>query len=497
MKKFVALILGLSIVAFWGTVYAQKVDLSIKGNLDFGTFWYKNVSDAGVEGPVIGGLPGDYRPGGGALDKDAAFAVSRARLQFDAAMGKEIKGTILFEIDSAHWGDTPSSGTRNSAGFWGADRAAVEVKNFYIDFAVPYFGVPVPMTVRVGVQPHATRSEVLVYTDGAGITAGFDMNPVDVELFWFKAVEGATANADDVDVYGAQGSWKFDGQTVGGHVQYYNMNTYPLNAATGYNVTPQNSAYCWWFGAYWDGKIGPTFWNVDAIYDYGSVEGRASRSTLNEIDYRGWLARANVKYPWEHFEFGGGLQYASGWDDNDTTTNGLPGTTSVNGQANPDKFTGYVIPPGAEPGMDAAAQYGSVTYGSPLLSREPRNTADSGTNLNAADFGGMWNARAYAQWKATPWYKATLQGMYVGDTVKHGNFLGNALRADGTRKDDSTIGWEFTLSNQFQIYKNLSWCFVLGYMIAGDATDQYDPATGTNESIDNPWMIGSRLYYTF
>jgi hypothetical protein len=499
MKKFVVLLLGLSIVAFGTTVYAQKIEMNIRGNIDFGAFWFKNIDR--VTGP-IGGFGSALRlPNGGEVDKSGAYAVSRARLQFDAKAGKDVRGTIIFEIDSSRWGDeAPASGGagRNSAGFWGADRVAVEVKHFYIDVAIPYFGVPVPMTGRFGVQPLSIRSDVLVYTDGAGITLGMKADPVQITPFWFKAVEGADANSDDSDVYGVRGNYKFNGHTIGGYAMYYNMNTYPLNATTGYGVTPDDSAEMWWLGAYWDGKVGPVICKADLIFDTGKVEGRGTRAALEDIDYRGWLGRVNVKYPWEAFEFGGGILYASGADYDDVTSNGRPGSASINGQPLPDKHSGYVTPPGAETGPDRAMQYGSVVYGSPLLSREPRNTGNSGTQLNATELGGMWNARAYATWKATPWYKVTLQGMYIGDTVDNGDHFGNSIDlATGQREDESDIGWEFTLTNVFQVYKNVRFALVGGYLFAGDAMDQYNSATGRNEDIDNPWIIGTRLYYSF
>ena len=41
-------------------------------------------------------------------------------------------------------------------------------------------------------------------------------------------------------------------------------------------------------------------------------------------------------------------------------------------------------------------------------------------------FGGTWFAKLYGSYKVTPWYKVTLQGLYIGDTTKHGNTFGTA-----------------------------------------------------------------------
>ena len=95
------------------------------------------------------------------LNKSKSDWESRAHLKFDAVMGKELSGTIFFEIDTfrygAAFGGYPGIGREaNNFGAWTTDRTAVEVKNIYIDFGLPYFGIPVPVTLRVGAQPLAS-----------------------------------------------------------------------------------------------------------------------------------------------------------------------------------------------------------------------------------------------------------------------------------------------------------------------------------------------------
>ena len=57
------------------------------------------------------------------------------------------------------------------------------------------------------------------------------------------------------------------------------------------------------------------------------------------------------------------------------------------------------------------------------------------TNYNQVSrggFGGTWFAKLYGSAKLTPWYKVTLQGLYIGDTTAHGNTLGSAVKYPGT-----------------------------------------------------------------
>jgi hypothetical protein len=386
-------------------------------------------------------------------------------------------------------------------GFWGADRVAIEIKNAYFDVGVPYFGIPVPMTVRFGLQPFAIRDTWFLSTDGTGILASLKADPVTIIPFWGKIREGKDASSDDADVYGIHAYAKVDAYTIGGYGAYYNMNSYPLNATTLiYGNNPGNRAQATWLGAYFDGTFGPVRFNTDFIYDFGEIEaGWDNAAGLpvgadDTVDLSGWLAQGSFVWPCDLFEFGGGLMYASGADGNKTSQSMLPGTTTGNGTFS-DKMKGFVVPPGSEPGADGMG-FGSVIYGHPYLSREPawgNQTADNNNMTSGSHVGGSWNARLWGSYKVAPWYKVTLQAMYVGDTVKNGNWLANKIDpVTGEFEDEDSIGFEVTLTNMFQIYKNLSAGLVFGYLWGGDAITDWQ-----NDDIDNPWMIGTRMVYSF
>ncbi len=518
MKKILALAVGLLVVAMAATVFAQpKLDLKISGFLDWTGNVYTNIP-AGGNLPAYGIANADFTSGDnplvfnqrGIINKTAAWANSRARLRFDAAMGKELSGTIFFEMDSDRWGN--GDGTRNKMGYWGADRAAVEIKNVYFDVGVPYFGIPVPMTVRFGVQPFAVRDDWLLYTDGAGITASIKADPVTIVPMWGKPREGKDFASDDGDLYGLNAYAKVDAFTFGGYGLYYNLNSYPLNNTTSvYGLNPSYNAYAWYFGGYFDGSFGPVKVKSDFIYDTGKIKaGWDRKATLEalgastDIKMSGWLAQASFVWPCNLFEFGGGAMYASGADANKVGPGMLPGTTTASG-AYSSKMKGFVVPPGSEPGFDPGNQYSFIIYGHPFLSREPcwgNQTADYNNFTSGAAVGGSWNARVYGAYKLTPWYKVYLQAMYIGDTVKNGNWFGQARKYPGTAstllKDYDTIGWEFTLTNMFQIYPNLTAGLVGSYLIGGNAIKKwYVSEIGANKEIDDPWAIGTRMVYSF
>jgi hypothetical protein len=159
--------------------------------------------------------------------------------------------------------------------------------------------------------------------------------------------------------------------------------------------------------------------------------------------------------------------------------------------------------------------------------------ADGGTGISNVSsyfqmskggFGGTSFLKGYGSVKLAPWYKLTLQGLYIWDTTKHGNTFGTAVKNPynpagaavpvtnpqylaQSLRDDNDIGFELNLIQEIDIYKNLKGFIGLGYLWGGKALDVYNnsgssPAVpsnfgGKNYSPNNPWNITTRLLYTF
>lgn len=517
MKKFIVLNLsGLLIIFFSATVYAQSLDFKASGFIDTKSYWYKNIPTSSNTSivvysrmPIIGVVDPDFLPSKKAFNRTNTFMDSRGRLKFDAMMGKELSGTIYFEMDSTLWGEAPGGhggkiSERGSMGAWTGDQAAVEVKNVYIDFAIPLipglpsFGIPAPMSLRVGLQPLSIRPEMVVYTDGMGINAGIMIDPVTINPLWFKAVEGDICTADDVDVFGLHANVKVSTFRLGGYGLYYNMNTYPLFVAfiappIAVGLQGTQKADAWWLGVYADGKAGPVDLNFDFVYDYGKVESRLT-PTVPDVKYRGWASRLKADYPWEKFNIGVVGMYASGADMKKTSATGLAGSSTSTG-ANSTEVRSYVTPPGSE--SFAGFTEGLVYYPTWVNNSNLAFYTPNYVSMGRGAIGGTWMAKLYGSYKATPWYKLTLQGMYIGDTTEHGNTSGNAVKSGtSTPRDDKTIGWEFGLINEINLYKNVKLDIGAGILFAGDALD-YQVTTTTNKSPSSPWCITTRLAYTF
>ena len=464
MKK-ISLLIGLLVIVLAATAYAQPVEFKMSGFVDFVGAAFRNIP-SGNSAAGYAGLTGfEPDPTGGDADHAGALADSRARLKFQANAGKELSATIFFEMDSATWGD--ANGTRNSMGFWQADRAAVEVKHAYFDVAIPYFGVPVPMNMRFGIQGFAIRDSVFFYSDGAGITLNAKADPVNIKLMWGKPSEEKVYHSDDSDLYAVDVSGTVEGFTLGGHGTWFTSNGYPIR-------TGSDKADLYWVGGYADGKYAGFNFSADLIYDWGKV-----KPASGDVKYSGWFAGLKAKFPWENWDFGGGLWYGSG-DNAD----------------NSSKRTDYVQPPMSEPGFDSFAEYGSIFWGSSLF----RGEYGFGSNGDIAEvannyIGGTWGAFAYAGFKVNPWYKVYIQGMYLADTTKNGDTAGNSANADGTLKDNNAIGFEFTLSNIFKVYNNLDLYVIGGWLFTGSALDMWNGVDNT--SMKDPYVLATRMVYSF
>lgn len=551
MKKFIVLgLFGLLIMAFSVTAYAQpKLEFKASGSFQASTWEYRNIS------PGLGTITTMFNPGTGFFPNDAAIPHAgaigilnnaatgawdrtnayweyRGILRFDAIMGKELSGTVIFEMDSTRWGDaSPAGAQRGQTGFWTADRAAVEIKNLYLDAALPYFGIPAPMTLRIGIQPLGVRPHMFMITDGAGVTGGIKFDPVMIGLTYAKAWEGQDAKAEDVDIYGINVNAKLGPVTPGFFVYNFNMNSYPIPnaaAATGYGTfNANNTANMWWIGLYLDGKLGPINLNFDVVWDTGSVKPRDGvlGFAVPNVKYNGWATQFKLEYPWEKFNFGGLFMYASGADLKRTSRTGLPGEAPADAGAVAlgsvsRKVGSYVIPPGSEEwaawGESLILSNNYITATSvpigqwPALNQYP-------TQMTRGAIGGTSVLKLFAGFKPISWYKVTFQGMYIWDTTKNGNTLGDAVRpgvfgvaGQPVLRNDKGIGWEFDLLQDIQLYNNLKWSIGIGYLVAGKAMDQsVKTMTGVpvppfvnvvpyrNMSPKDPWILATMLRYDF
>jgi len=473
MKKLFILSLAALLALAFGSAYAQEkapvLDFKASGYFAIENNWGRNYTSA-IFSPT-------------ARDKSISWTALRGRLMFNANMGKELSGTIFFEMDGNPWGagpgsNDPGTGQRGALTYWSADRAAVEIKWLYFDIAVPY--IPVPVTIRIGEQGVGPRF-LLQSIDMAAITTNIDLDPVKLALYWGKAAEGATQNADDSDMYGINASAKLGTVTVGGYGMYYNFNSYPIWVkTTAADITYANGtrmADFWYFGAYADGKMGPVNVNFDFVYDRGKDKSR--EPDVNDVKYRGWAAWLRVDYPWDIFNFGFGGFYATGDNKSDV-----------------DKHKGFVSPPLSEGNapFGEAFIYAGVP-GSPIGGLGAFFFPASYSFTNAG-YGGSWFVRASVKARVTPIYNVTARAYYIGDTTKNGDTWGSAVDDFGNFTNNKSIGWELDMINSIKIYKNLEMLLAAGVFKSGNAM-KFMNADGFAQKPKTSWLIYQALNYSF
>jgi len=478
MKKLLILSLALLLALAFGSAYAQEkppvLDFKASGLFALEYDWARNYSSA-IFSPA-------------SRDHSISNTLLRGRLMFNANMGKELSGTVFFEMDGGVLGAAPGSadpgaGQRNAMTTWSADRAAVEIKWLYFDVAVPV--IPVPISLRIGTQGFTPRL-IMFSGDVSGVSGSMDLSPLKVSGYWFKAVEGNAYSADDSDMYGVKADVKLGTVTVGGYGLYFNFNSYPIwvkRTGTAGAVTTladyingTQMADFWYFGAYADGKMGPVNVNFDFVYDAGKTESRYT-PTATDVKYRGWATWLRIDYPWDIFNFGVAGFYATGDD-----------------KTNAHKKRGFVSPPLSE----ANAPFGEAFFyaGMPGVPIGYLGIAffPASYGFANAGFGGSWFARVSAKAKVTPTYSVTARVYYIGDTTKNGDTWGSAT--DGAVFTDSnTIGWEFDVINSIKIYKNLEWTIGAGVMKLGNAMRYMD--AGIAKKPKTPWCITGGLLYSF
>lgn len=481
MKKILVISIALAVVSVWA-VPAMAVDWSADGWIGIGFLYYKNIP-SGVGSPIwVGGIPFWGSPTiGGSMhadwNKENAYVQMRGRLQLIARASEDLYGVFSFEMDSTMWGERGAG--QNTIGAWGADQVAVEVKNLYMDFRVP---PQLPVWIRAGVQPYVIRPDFFLRVDGAGVSARIMVDPINVSLnpFWAKETEGSDSRSDDMDIYGVDASIPIGPATVGGYFVY----------EVDREVTPNLSDECavWWLGAYADATVGPVTVALDFAYDNGAWHDAGAGSDVN---FQGWGFRGVASMDVNIFNVGiGGLYYSGGNTEDIGSDYGWfirPRSSEYTGTLDDSViFGGWGSWYG--PGIGHASLPGWQSFWTTRLWYSP--------NLAyAPSMSGMWGVRAFGSVQPLDWLKVMVQVAYWGDTTENGDTYGSSRDPTGW-DDNDEIGWEFDISAQVQIYKNLILKTAFGYLIAGSALDQWNPFVG-NESPQDPWAWHTSLIYTF
>lgn len=496
LRWVLALVVSVLMVA---PVFA--VEWTASGNIQIGYRLYRNLFPEFM---------------GAQADSNIDNWVQRVDLGITATASENLKGYIRFFIDAFPWPWGTYRTGQNAMGYWTSEQVTVESEEAYIDFKIP--ALQTPTWVRAGVQYHVIRPVVFLNVPGPGINlrsiCKLQDGAVTVGGGWGKIREYDERFTystlpyqlvlEDVTIT----SVKLDSQE--GANLYYGFLDYTMKgnrfgayvAATGGkgwargtiegkegNQTIKISGLVkakgtiWWFGLYSDGKVGPLNYSFDAVLNTGREKVKAIADDWTDswkTKYNGWMARAELVYPYDRYRFGLGGVYVSGQDynkENKVTDFVNPFGSQVWGPAGDS----LVVISGWNAGPGPVGDVG--IFGGPLGSAQV-----SALKLAEQGWPGIWGVRLFADYKVVDWLTLLAQVSYWGDTAKHGDTF------EGPGKDESSIGFEVDLGAAVNIYKNLTLRSAFGYLFKGSALDMKEVR---GKKIDDPYAFIVTLFYTF
>ncbi|MEM0488181.1 MAG: hypothetical protein QW707_03140 [Candidatus Bathyarchaeia archaeon] len=495
------------------------VEWTASGNIQIGYRLYRNLFPEFM---------------GAQADSNIDNWVQRVDLGITATASENLKGYIRFFIDAFPWPWGTYRTGQNAMGYWTSEQVTVESQEAYIDFKIP--ALQTPTWVRAGVQYHVIRPVVFLNVPGPGInlrsTCKLQDGAVTVGGGWGKIREyderyGSSTSAESFDVNVnveeqkltlTKTKYESESQSQEGANLFYGFAEYSTKgnkfgvyaAATGgkswvrkkmststveyvfeliddeINVNERKERIeridllrakgtIWWFGLYSDGKVGPFNYSFDAVLNTGSEKVGSEKTK-----YNGWMARAELVYPYERYRFGLGGVYVSGQDykkENKVTDFVNPFGSQVWGPAGDS----LVVISGWNAGPGPVGDVG--IFGGPLGSAQV-----SALKLAEQGWPGIWGVRLFADYKVVDWLTLLAQVSYWGDTAKHGDTF------EGPGKDESSIGFEVDLGAAVNIYKNLTLRSAFGYLFKGSALDMKEVR---GKKIDDPYAFIVTLFYTF
>jgi hypothetical protein len=505
MKKFlIALTVVVAAVAI--ALPASAAELKFGGMYFFKFYSVDNVLDGEDKDP-----------------DNANYFWNRVRLYFDAVGSEYVKVVTKFEMDNIF----------GREGHLAQDTKTVEVKNVYLNFAIP----DTPVSFDVGAAGVKIDRAGLVLNDDTSIilgTAKFD--PVLVKLGWSRLGDNRTTasdnwtpfnNGDNVDywvgtvqyiqeqfIVGLNFGWintksglfgSYDSAIGSSSVQTTPVTeiTAPISANgvplvgddtiveelgdestftnDDLNLIILSLDFTW----------NADFWNVyfTGLMNAGKDEGFRQTDTglttgteiEDEIKYSGYLLAAGGRAQFDQWGVGLDFYLASGDDD-----------------STDDKYEQpIVINPGSSLGtynMDAVVMPGwfddenSVTTTTGGGSNSPRK-ANNTSPIKQLGSGNsppanVWGIGARGTF-------APLEKSLVEFGVAYFQFVEDVLEKSGTTKDTKDLGFSTFARYSQAIVDGLTFKTELGYLFAGDGY------CTRNKSCDNAYKIGAGLFWSW
>lgn len=407
-------------------------------------------------------------------DKDdtANWIDQRIRMFFDFIGSENLKLVTKWEADTM-WGfERTYSGMagRHGGGDIGADAVNLEMKNVYIDFAIPN----TPVRTQLGVQGFSLLKGWIFEDDASAAIFNFALNPVKVRVGYIAALNQDVINDfNDMDDFFLEVSYAEGPLSLAGVLfyQYGHDNDfgYPnyISYAGGQSIsgTPvvnkkDNQLVDLGFSLNY--KMDWLAAYLNFVKNFGSYD---IVGTNDSEDYKGWLIEGNISYFMAPFTFNLGGFVAS--DKFAYPAGRSHYWSEIAGIGTLDDSVGGARQPYWNEGSSYAMGGGVANRGNYDMGDAPRN---------------LWTIWVGATWQALDTTKLTLNYYYLGTYKK--------VIADETGKKDDSLGHELNLYIDQKVVDGLELRLVGAYLIADDALTK-------SSTDDNIYEIGAQLLWRF
>jgi len=451
------------------------------------------------------------------MDDNANYIDQRLHMYFTFVSSENLQVVTKWEADT-RWGADNNGSTnfsqgangRQGGGDVGADAVNLEMKNVYIDFAIPM--TPVRMTM--GVQTLNLLSGWVVADDFSAAVATAKLDPIRVQLGYIAArnedfTNESTDNVDDVllNVSYAQGPFK---ASVVGLYQFGHDTNVGIDPGIIGNATNIQSNTTRGAGHTFPGTTEEVFDNnffdlglsfeykvplwsayINFVKNFGSFDfGDDDDDNDVETNYDGWMVDGGGSFYCGPFTF----------SLNGFVTSGA----SINDDERGDSFDDYThdlnnlfrMPAGVSHYWSEIMGLGSLdesvanNLGSSgnIVSNNDRNKQNRGY-ASADHPANLWMVSAGAAWQALEGTKLTFNYYYIGtveDVLADNETVG--ITEDNRR--DNSVGHEFDFYVDQKIVDKLSIRLVGAYLFADDAYTQF-------AEDDDAYEVGAVLLWAF
>ncbi len=442
MKKFVVLLVVVAISCLGTAAFAA--DIAVSGSIDIRS---RDFNDLNLNDDAPAADAGNTRD-----------TQERVRLTIDAKAG-DVKGRISIENDWDTWGrleqkqaDASTATSENNTTGTGIGHSILDLREAWVNFNLP--GIPV--NVNAGHQllqlgngwflrnmKYGDDAWVIANVTGANTAAFVDI----------KALEGSSAQADDIDGYALLDVFKIS-DTMAAGIDLTSVNdrqaTLVAPAGSGASLNLQN------IGLNFNGLLGPVTLKAEIDYQMGKI-----KTPLGDIKFKGNQIVLQGNMAMDPVTINFTAARGSGSEATDTDIKDM--VTILDADQHYTFLYEYKI------GHPSAL--GNVVSGS--------NAHFGFDNTTALSVGASFAASKSLNVGVDLWWLQSTEDVING-ALESTNDLGKEI--------DAHINWA--------MYDNLSWNWQVGYFMPGDAYKGLS-AAGVETNQDNATGIQGVLSFKF